>query len=172
MALVKADFYFGALLSQMVNSGFAPAIIEEGEKRRVYSLSNNYGDYKIYAKYVSKPDNDKLDSKRWDFTFSPEELANIQKEEDINQYIFAFVCGLEELIDSELVFLTNKELIECAGYGYQTNNHRISVKLVKGRRNFDVYGTGLDDKQEGKVTSKQITRNLKNRLAELSAVVV
>lgn len=64
MELPKADFYFGSLLTRLVNSGFAPAIIEEGEKRRIYSLANDFGDYTVYAKYASKPDGDKAEIKR------------------------------------------------------------------------------------------------------------
>ncbi|MED0701537.1 MULTISPECIES: hypothetical protein [Aeribacillus] len=52
MALAKADFYYGALLSQLVNSGFAPTIIERGDTRRIYSLSNDFSDFKVYAKYL------------------------------------------------------------------------------------------------------------------------
>lgn len=51
--LAKADFYYGAFLSQLVNNWFAPAIIENSDKRRIYKLATNYGDFKVYTKYVS-----------------------------------------------------------------------------------------------------------------------
>lgn len=51
--LAKADFYYGAFLSQLVNNWFAPAIIEHSDKRRIYKLATNYGDFKVYTKYVS-----------------------------------------------------------------------------------------------------------------------
>lgn len=164
MALAKADFYFGALLSRLVNSGFAPAIIEEGEKRRIYSLANDFGDYTVYAKYASKPDGDKAEIKRWDFLFSPEELLSIQNGHSGVQYVFAFVCGLEELKDSEIAFLTYEDFRKCIGIDYQTPNRRVSVKLEKGSWNFIIYRTGLD----GKESPIKVTRNLEKRLKQLS----
>lgn len=168
MALAKGDFYFGALLSRLVNSGFAPAIIDEGEKRRIYSLANNYGDYTVYAKYASKPDANRSETKRWDFVFSPDELVSIQNVKRLEQYVFAFVCGVEELKDSEIAFLTHGELKRCVGEDYQTPNRRVSVRVDKGSWNFIVYGTGLD----GKENPIKITRNLEKRLKELSAVSI
>lgn len=53
--LSKADFYCGALLSGLINSGFAPAIIEQAENRRLYNITENTGDYMIYSKYASEP---------------------------------------------------------------------------------------------------------------------
>ncbi len=46
--LAKADFYYGALSSQLTNNNFAPAIIEPGDSRCIYSIEN---DFKIYEKY-------------------------------------------------------------------------------------------------------------------------
>lgn len=55
--LAKADFYYGAFLSQLVNSGFASAIIENSDKRRIYKLATDYGDFKVYTKYLSNQAN-------------------------------------------------------------------------------------------------------------------
>lgn len=167
MALAKADFYFGSLLSRLVGTGFAPAIIDEGEKRRIYSLANDYGDYTVYAKYASKPDSDRKDSNRWDFKFNSDELFSIKSAHNLSQYIFAFICGVENLRDSEIVLLTYDELKKCIGKNDQTLSHRVSVRSDKGSWSFLVYGTGLDGKNPIK-----ITRNLDKRLKELSTVPV
>ncbi|WP_217587479.1 hypothetical protein [Lentibacillus saliphilus] len=168
MSLAKADFYFGALLSRLVKSGFAPAIIEEGEKRRIYSLANDFGDYTVYAKYASKPHGDRAETKRWDFWFSPDELLSFQDGKRVEEYIFAFVCGLEELKDSEIAFLTYEDIRKCIGVDYLTPNRRVSVKLEKGSWSFTVYGTGLD----GQENPIKITRNLEKRLKQISTIEV
>ena len=102
MPLAKADFYYGALLSQLVNSGFAPAIIDQGEARRVYEITNNTADFKVYAKYVSKPVNTEVENKRWDFSFNEEEVQTVLN--DVSMNMFAFVCGIDSLRDSEICF--------------------------------------------------------------------
>lgn len=77
--LRKADFYYGAMLSCHINNGLAPMIIEPGDSRRIYSLTTNNDDYKIYAKYVSKPlKRQKEDAKLWQFIFSRDEIEFIK----------------------------------------------------------------------------------------------
>lgn len=64
MNLNKNDFYYGALLSKLVNSGFAPAIVEKEVKdARLYLVSNDYGDYSIYTKYISNADANRKNEK-------------------------------------------------------------------------------------------------------------
>ena len=43
-AVRKADFYFGSMLSCLINNGLAPAIIEPGDSRRIYKLTTDNGD--------------------------------------------------------------------------------------------------------------------------------
>ncbi|MCA1180449.1 hypothetical protein MH050_09320 [Bacillus licheniformis] len=161
--LAKADFYYGAFLSQLVNSGFAPAIFENSEKRRIYKLSTNYGDYKVYTKYVSKQSN-KGQNRMWHFPFNLDEVNNIQQDQSIN--MFAFICGVEDLVNSEIVILSREEFNQCIGVGFKTENRRVSVKSEKGAWNHLVYGTGIELKE----TPLKVIKNLNKRLSEFSMV--
>lgn len=165
MSLAKADFFFGALLSRLVKTGFAPAIIEGGTNRRIYSLFNDHGEYNIYAKYISKPNTSNSSRSRWNFTFTADEVQEIKSfnKDNEDKYLFGLVCALEKMKGSEIVLLTYKELRQCIGVDYQTRNRRVSVELESGSWSFIVYGTGL----ERKVNSMRITRNVKKRLEEL-----
>lgn len=159
--LAKADFYYGAFLSQLVNSGFAPAIIENSDKRRIYKLATDYGDFKVYTKYLSNQAN-KGQNRMWHFQLNVEELSNIQQDQTIN--MFAFVCGVKDLVNSEIVILNREQFNECIGIGFITENRRVSVKSDKGAWNYLIYGTGL----ELKVDAQKITKNLNKRLSEFS----
>lgn len=159
--LAKADFYYGAFLSQLVNSGFAPAIIENSDKRRIYKLATNYGDFKVYTKYVSKQAN-KGQDKLWHFPFNTDELNNILQDESIN--MFAFICGVEDLVNSEIAILNREEFNRCIGIDFKTENRRVSVKSEKGSWSYLLYGTGL----ELKVDAQKITKNINKRLSEFS----
>lgn len=166
MALAKADFYYGALLSQLVNSGFAPAIIDQGEARRVYEIANNTADFKVYAKYVSKPVNTEVENKRWDFSFNEEEIQTVLN--DVSMNMFAFVCGIDSLRDSEICFLSKEQLRECFGLDYSSPTRRITVCADKGSRYFTVYGTALERTQN----PLKVTRNLDKRLQEFLVIGV
>lgn len=159
--LAKVDFYYGAFLSQLVNSGFVPAIIENSDKRRIYKLATDYGDFKVYTKYVSKQAN-KGQNKLWHFPFNTDELNNILQDESIN--MFAFICGVADLVNSEIAILNREQFNECIGIGFKTENRRVSVKSEKGAWNYLIYGTGL----ELKVDAQKITKNLNKRLREFS----
>lgn len=165
MALTKGDFYYGALLSRLVKSEFLPAIFEEGEERRIYQMSNNHGDYLIYAKYSSKPNINRSETKRWSFRFSEDEIFNIKSLEVQREIIFAFVCGTEGMIDSRLSFLTKEEFKRCIGVNYQTPDRRVSITHDKGSPYFMAYGTALDSKD-----AVRFAQNVERRLEELSPI--
>lgn len=39
--LKEADFYYGAVLSTLINKGICPALIEKGKDRQIYSFTTN-----------------------------------------------------------------------------------------------------------------------------------
>src|SRR5690625_3631093 len=163
MNLNKNDFYYGALLSQLINSGFAPAIMEkEVDEARLYSISNDHGDYEIYTKYISTTDTNKKKEKRWDFLFSASEISYL-KEQVNEQLIIALICGEKALRGSKIAFLSFTEFKKSIGKEYQTPNRYVRVKHLKGSKYFNIYGTGLDG-VESYIT---IIGNITNRLEDL-----
>ncbi|WP_026801329.1 hypothetical protein [Pontibacillus halophilus] len=157
----KADFYYGSLLSVFINNGMAPAIVEPGENRRIYSVTTDNGEYEIYTKYVSSPGSRKNNhTKTWTFSFSTEEMERIKQYQDNGKkYTFAFVCGQHnKMQDSEIAILTLEQAKDCLDIGFQRESHRITVKAVKGKNGLRVYGTGRADKLEGKDNTLRIKR--------------
>ena len=39
--LKEADFYYGAVLSTLINRGICPALVESGEDRQIYDFVTN-----------------------------------------------------------------------------------------------------------------------------------
>jgi len=157
----KADFYYGSLLSVFINNGMAPAIVEPGENRRIYSVTTDQGEYEIYTKYVSTPGTRKNNHTRtWTFSFSTEELERIKQYQDNgSKYAFAFVCGQHnKMQNSEIAILTLEQAKDCLDIGFQRENHRITIKSVKGKQGLRVYGTGRADQLNGKDNTLRIKR--------------
>lgn len=56
-AFKKADYYYGALLSLLMNNGMKPALFEKEnyDDRKRYTVTTNNGEYEFYCKYMSNP---------------------------------------------------------------------------------------------------------------------
>jgi hypothetical protein len=160
--LRKADFYYGAMLSCMINNGLAPAIIEPGDSRRIYSLTTNNGDYQIYAKYVSAPlKRQKKDVQLWQFTFLPDEIKFIKDNKEANKKLyFVLICGQKTLQNSEIALLSLDEVKECLDFDYYRDSYRITVRREKGIHGLKVYGTGRADIRDGKDNTIRIPRDI------------
>lgn len=143
MELKKADLYYGSLLSLLVNNGLTPAILEQGEKRNIYKVSTNKGDYKIFSKYrvLSKENSESLN---WQFSFSEAEIEEIRKlEEEKEKLILGFVCinDFQERFKSELALLYPGELKECLYIDEEyEGSQRLNIKYKKGNRGLNAYG--------------------------------
>jgi len=149
------------LLSVFINNGIAPAIIEAGDERRIYSVTTNQGEYEIYTKYVSMPAKRKDEgNKMWTFSFSSKELQTIEKYQNNGKnHVFALICGVhEKMQNSEIAVLTLEEVKDCLDPSLKRKNHRIVVRVGKRQRNLRVYGTGRADQLNGKDNTLQIRR--------------
>ncbi|MGG0936980.1 hypothetical protein ABHN11_12830 [Brevibacillus centrosporus] len=158
----KADFYFGSMLSGLINNGLAPAIIEPGESRRIYSIATDKGDYLVYAKYVSAPlKRQNKETQLWQFVFSPDEIDYIQNFEENNKSIyFALICGQERLQDSEIAILTLGEAKDCLDLKFKRDSYRITIKSEKGIHGLKAYGTGRADILDGKDNTIRVPRDM------------
>ena len=118
MKLNKSDFYYGSLISKLITSGFAPAIMEkEFDKSRLYSISNDHGDYSIFTKYVTTPVANNNNEKRWDFSFNPNVVIYLKEIID-KEPIIALICGEKALVGSNIAFLTYSQFRDCIGRDY------------------------------------------------------
>ncbi len=163
----KADFYYGALMSVLINNGIVPVIIERGESRRIYTMTTNKGNYEIYAKYVSSPIKRKnKDVKLWHFNFSYDEVQSIKNyEEKDKNYYFALICGYQDNFqESEIAILTLEQVKNCLDIDYKRESYRISIKVEKGGHGLKVYGTGRSDILNGKDNTIRVQRDLVSSL--------
>ena len=52
--LKEADFYYGAVLSTLINRGICPALVESGEDRQIYDfVTNQYKNTGVFELAVS-----------------------------------------------------------------------------------------------------------------------
>ncbi len=161
-SVCKADFYYGSLLSVLINNGIAPAIVEPGDSRRIYSITTDNGEYQIYTKYVSNSTKRRNNHARlWQFVFSNDEIEVIKNYKDNGKkFIFALICGQEKFQDSEISILSLDEMKDCLGIEYDYETYRITVKAEKGVHGLKIYGSGRADILNEKDNTIRVPRDL------------
>nr|WP_216367375.1 hypothetical protein [Anoxybacillus sp. EFIL] len=168
--ICKADYYYGALLSVLVNGGLAPALFEkENESRQIYTVTTNKDSYIIYAKYHTTPSGS--EDFTWSFTFSDneiQEIINVHQNHSDKTLIFAFICGQKQVSDNNQIIAIVRwdEFVACVDVNKQQSRGtpRLSVKVIKGSPRFRIYGSKRADLLDGKDNTIRIERN---RLREL-----
>jgi hypothetical protein len=84
----KSDFYYGSVLATLFSHNVVPALVENGESRRIYKFTTNNGDF------IIKDDISTLT-----------EFINSK-----TNVLLALVCATEDLKNSELACLDSMDI--------------------------------------------------------------
>jgi hypothetical protein len=141
--LKVADFYYGAVLSLLFNTGVDPALVESSNSRQIYDFTTDNVDFRIFIKYRTRG---RLgvggNYRSWQFTFSNTDLEEMFRfiKEDRN-LLLALVCGEEKLNESEYAVLNSEEIKQCLG----NDKTSITISRLKGEKAFRIsIGGGRD----------------------------
>lgn len=161
-SICKADFYYGAFLSVLVNNGINPAIVGIGDKRNIYDVSTDNGDYRMYTKYVV---NSNPKDKLWNLMITESEADEMNRLISENDsLLFIIICAYKQVRtnNTEIAALYPSELKSCIDLDCKINkNLRLSMKHSL---NLSIYGTHRADKIEGEDNTIKIPRR---RILEL-----
>ena len=73
-----SDFYYGAVLSQLINNKFSPALIESDKNRRIYNFAiDGSGDFALLLKYRSARPRKTKGYSSWQFNLTDSDLNKI-----------------------------------------------------------------------------------------------
>ena len=142
--LVESDFYYGAVLSTLLNNGICPMLIEGGADRQVYDFTTDEKETRLFVKYRSAPIDTKTEGYfSWQFIFSDKDLREIKdylKSE--RDFSLGLVCGANKLNQSQYVVLERKVIEELFVQGKTS----LTVSRKKNERYFRVaVGGGRDN---------------------------
>ncbi len=161
----KADFYYGAFLSVIMNNGIRPVIVEVGDKRNIYDITTDKYDYRIYTKYSV---NSNLNDNLWNVIFVESEIEEMKELIDSHdKLLFVIICTYKNIKsnNTEIVILNAKDLKNCIDLNCEMNdNLRLSIRKVKHSKYLRVYGTHRSDKKDGEDNTIKI---LRRRILEL-----
>lgn len=142
--LKEADFYYGAVLSTLLNNHICPALIEGGTDRQVYDFTTDHKDFRLFVKYRSAPNHtNNPDYNSWQFIFSPSDMEELKGYMELDRELsLGLVCGQEQLNQSHLAVLHKDELETIFAQG----KNSLTVSLKKGEHSFRLsIGGGRDN---------------------------
>lgn len=110
--LKEADFYYGSIISMLLNNEICPVLVEGGADRQVYEFTTNEGDFKLFLKYRSEPIQTKTEGyQSWQFGFSADDIAELRRYISENKHLsVGLVCGMNTLSNSEYAVLHKEEI--------------------------------------------------------------
>lgn len=117
--LKEADFYYGSIISTLLNNNICPVLVEGGTDRQIYEFTTNEGDFKLFLKYRSEPIQTKTAGyQSWQFVLSADDVAELQGFiADDKHLSVGLVCGMNSLSKSEYAVLHKEEISELLGAG-------------------------------------------------------
>lgn len=128
--LKEVDFYYGAVLSTLINRGICPALVESGKDRQIYDFVTNKKEFRLFVKYRSRPINTKTpEYSSWQFHFSDDDKRELTLfMSDEKHLSVGLVCGEDQLNKSQYqyVVLQREEVIRL--FDEQKDSFTISRK--------------------------------------------
>lgn len=133
--LIRADFYYGAVLANLINRHINPALIEGDNRRRVYNFTTNKNDFRLFVKYRRAPSSVNPDGHRsWQFVFSPSEIQelteNCKQEKGI--FTLCLVCGDVDIKKSQYAVLDQENIKKLLDW----RKSSITLSLRRGEHAF------------------------------------
>lgn len=151
--LKEADFYYGAVLSTLINQGICPALVEGGNDRQIYDFTTDERDFRLFVKYRSKPISTKSEGYySWQFAFSPNDMKELKEFITLDKHLcLGLVCGNGKLSDSEYAVLHKQELKQLFNAGKEsltisrkTGEKYFRISIGGGRENaIQIRGSNL-----------------------------
>lgn len=126
--LKEADFYYGAVLSTLINRGICPALVESGKDRQIYDFVTNKKEFRLFVKYRSRAINTKTpEYSSWQFHFSDDDKRELTLfMSDEKHLSVGLVCGEDQLNKSQYAVLHREEVIRL--FDEQKDSFTISRK--------------------------------------------
>ncbi len=145
----EADFYYGSVLSLLLNNHITPALVEGDNDRQVYDITTNKIERRIYMKYRKNKEVRKtVDYNSWNFTLTDTEIKELSNYiENKCKLTLVLICGDEKLYESEVIALDQDDVKTL----FDINKTSLTVSRRKSEKAFRI---SLGGSRESAMTVK------------------
>lgn len=98
LTLKRRNFYYGALLADMLGDGVRAVLIKSNDSRGLFQCTTDAGEFALHMKYASNKTSSRTDCMSWNFSLSPNEIRELSSvlADDSRDLKMALICGDEE----------------------------------------------------------------------------
>ena len=142
--LKEADFYYGAVLSTLINRGICPALVESGKDRQIYDFTTNKKEFRLFVKYRSRSINTKTpEYSSWQLHFSDDDKRELALFISGAKHLsVGLVCGEGKFNKSQYAVLHREELIKL----FDEKKDSFTISRKTGEKAFRIsIGGGRDN---------------------------
>lgn len=133
-SLNLSDFYYGRVLSMLINKGLNPILIENSDERRIYRIDINEGSFIIFLKYRKINKTKKKDYMSWNFNFTKEDIEKINEFKKDKNFKIALILVSDDIKNSELAILDVENIEELM----KMNKTNFTITRKKRERAFRI----------------------------------
>jgi hypothetical protein len=133
-SLNLSDFYYGSVLSMLINKGLNPILIENSDERRIYRIDINEGSFIIFLKYRKINKTKKKDYMSWNFNFTKEDIEKINEFKKDKNFKIALILVSDDIKNSELAILDVENIEELM----KMNKTNFTITRKKRERAFRI----------------------------------
>ncbi|TMN22686.1 hypothetical protein [Lentibacillus cibarius] len=150
--MLKRDLYYGAILSDLVNQKYVPALIDKNDSRGLYEvIVNNDNQYRrIFTKYRAKidPPSKNQNRKRWTFSFTPSEVEELKTLKNDGELWLAFTCSNPDPFSLDVIWGHISKILKCVDLQENLRGQPyIRITHKKGAHSFKLYGNKGKDNE-------------------------
>lgn len=149
--LKETDFYYGAVLSSLINNHICPALIEGGTDRQIYDFTTDKKDFRLFVKYRSVPVKTKTEGYiSWQFSFSESDIRELKECcNSMNYFSLGLICGDCSIKHGQYAVLHKEDIVKLLESGKTS----ITIGIKKGEHAFRIFVGG------GRTNALQIPSN-------------
>lgn len=140
--LKESDYYYGAVLSTLLNNKICPVLFESGHDRQIYDCTTDNGNFRLYLKYRSTANSTSTpDYYSWQFVFSKNDIEELQtylNEKERLPLVLGLICGHTPMAKSHYAVVPEDVLRSILNQG----KNSVTISWKKGEQNYRLISDG------------------------------
>lgn len=140
--LKESDYYYGAVLSTLLNNKICPVLFESGNDRQIYDCTTDHGNFRLFLKYRSTANTTLTPNYySWQFVFSKKDLVELKaylNEKEHLSLVLGLICGHTHMAKSHYAVVPEDVIHTILDQG----KNSVTISWKKGEQYYRLISDG------------------------------